>query len=294
MLSGCSNVTSITIPNSVISIGDAAFSLCESLKELTFEGTVEEWNTISKGASWDSSAGNYTIQCTDGKICKEHTEAIDKAVDATCTEDGLTEGKHCSVCGEILVAQEIVGATGHTYATVWESNETHHYYPLTCGCDETPDMIAHTFNEESMCTGCNYQSEREFFASETYYVTFGVVQGEDHMLISTVSQIDRLYSPQSETIIFSMQEVFVGITGVYEDEGVVFHTQLCPVYVVLKQNDVELFAGYSAENLVLSVEENVKITATFFVRFTDPTCYRDLPEGWVNTYSCDFSCTILD
>ena len=286
-------VRSVVLPNSLKYIGEYSFGECANLTDVVFEGTLQQWNVIQKGETWCNNT-NYTLYCTEFEPCEVHTEVIDEAVAPTCTEKGLTEGKHCSVCGEILVAQEEVPATGHTYSTVWESNETHHYYPLTCGCDETPDMIAHTFNEESMCTGCNYQSEREFFASETYCVTFGVVQGEDHMLISTVSQIDRLYSPQSETIIFSMQEVFVGIMGVYEDEGVVFHTQLCPVYVVLKQNDVELFAGYSAENLVLSVEENVKITATFFVRFTYPTCYRDLPEGWANTYSCDFSCTILD
>ena len=43
-----------------------------------------------------------------------HTEVIDKAKDATCTEDGLTEGKHCSVCKAVLVKQEIIKAPGHT------------------------------------------------------------------------------------------------------------------------------------------------------------------------------------
>ena len=31
-----------------------------------------------------------------------------------CTETGLTEGKHCSVCDEVLVAQTVVPAIGHT------------------------------------------------------------------------------------------------------------------------------------------------------------------------------------
>ena len=43
-----------------------------------------------------------------------HTEVIDPAVEPTCTETGLTEGKHCSVCNAVLVAQSTVVATGHT------------------------------------------------------------------------------------------------------------------------------------------------------------------------------------
>lgn len=39
-----------------------------------------------------------------------HTEVIDQAVPPTATTDGLTEGKHCETCNEVLVAQQVVPA----------------------------------------------------------------------------------------------------------------------------------------------------------------------------------------
>ena len=48
-----------------------------------------------------------------------HTVVVDNAVEPTCTKTGLTEGSHCSVCNEILTAQEEIPALGHT----WDDGE---------------------------------------------------------------------------------------------------------------------------------------------------------------------------
>lgn len=39
-----------------------------------------------------------------------HTEVVDPAVEATCTQNGKTEGKHCSVCKKVTVAQKDIPA----------------------------------------------------------------------------------------------------------------------------------------------------------------------------------------
>ena len=58
---------SVTIPVSVLYIGNKAFSKCEGLTTITYGGSVEEWSLISKADSWIDSAPVTKVICSDGE-----------------------------------------------------------------------------------------------------------------------------------------------------------------------------------------------------------------------------------
>ena len=45
----------------------------------------------------------------------KHIEEVDNAIEATCETAGKTEGKHCSVCNEIMLAQNVIEKKPHNY-----------------------------------------------------------------------------------------------------------------------------------------------------------------------------------
>ena len=105
-----------------------------------------EWQTTKSATCTESGANERTCDCgereqqsidaidhtpgveatcTTAQICVVcdaelvaplgHTEVIDAAVEPTCTETGLTEGKHCSVCNDVQICQQVIPITEHSF-----------------------------------------------------------------------------------------------------------------------------------------------------------------------------------
>ena len=67
------------------------------------EGTVTITATSASG-----KRSSVTIHVMD--VCDEHTPVMDIPISPTNTETGLTEGRHCGVCNEVLTAQKSIPA----------------------------------------------------------------------------------------------------------------------------------------------------------------------------------------
>ena len=95
----------------------------------------------SKGASVYERTYNYyaievrpcehrfgEIGCIDDKVClicgeilataEGHREVVDEGKAPTCTEDGISDSKYCTVCGTVTQKQETIPAHGHSYDEV--------------------------------------------------------------------------------------------------------------------------------------------------------------------------------
>ena len=134
-----------------------AFASCNESTDTDTSTDTGEINTntsteSSTGDSTDSSSNSNTNNGTgtnnganpdSGDTSHKHAEEILPAVEPTCTETGLTEGKKCSTCGEVLVEQEIVDALDHDYIT----NEA-----------KAPSCTEIGWNQYQTCSRCDYST----------------------------------------------------------------------------------------------------------------------------------------
>ena len=141
---------SIVIPASVTYIDGTAFTDCDSLTDIYYAGTAEQWKAIKYGPDapyvhysctdmethWQTvvvdatcTEDGYTYEtCVCGyernRTTEEafgHTPVVDPAVAPNCSETGLTEGSHCATCGAVIAAQEVLPAAGHSFETQGEN-----------------------------------------------------------------------------------------------------------------------------------------------------------------------------
>ena len=140
----------------IIFIAIMIFSLvaCKSNDNHTHQ--FEEWQ-ISKNPTCTED-GMKVRYCSCGEMQSQniptlgHTEVIDKEVEPTCTKTGLTQGKHCSVCDEILVNQQVIDATGHEWGM-----GTCITPPACLKCfEEKPNSepLGHLYDDDGVCYRC--------------------------------------------------------------------------------------------------------------------------------------------
>ena len=71
-------------------------------------GNTEYWFCEECSKYFSDEACQNEIKKEDTITKGEHTAVVDPAVAPTTSKTGLTEGSHCSVCGEVLTKQEVV------------------------------------------------------------------------------------------------------------------------------------------------------------------------------------------
>ena len=96
-----------------------AFSSCDVFSQLeTHSHKFGEWEETKTATCVEK--GTLTRKCKCGETetteipLASHKEVTDAAVEETCTETGLSEGKHCSVCDEVIEEQHVIPVKEHT------------------------------------------------------------------------------------------------------------------------------------------------------------------------------------
>ncbi len=117
-------------------------------KAHSYTSSVTTQPTCTKEGIRTYKCSTCTASYTETIAKKAHTVVTVNVVAPTCTKTGLTEGKRCSVCGTVTVAQQTIPAIGHT-----DSNGD---YKCDYGCGyEYEKPAPDTPSNPSENCGCN-------------------------------------------------------------------------------------------------------------------------------------------
>ena len=108
------------------------------------EGNREHYQCEICGKLYEDERGERETSAEEVRIAKKaHEEVKDEGREATCTEAGLTEGKHCKECGEVTEEQKVIPAKGHREKTTAGKEATCTEAGLTEGkeCEECGEVL---------------------------------------------------------------------------------------------------------------------------------------------------------
>ena len=107
--------TEIALPDTVVKAHHTMTKTDAKEPTCTAEGNNAYYTCSVCGKVFKDEAGTQPTTIKAETLEKKaHTPVVDAAVAATCAKTGLTEGSHCSVCNEVLVAQKVVDKIPHT------------------------------------------------------------------------------------------------------------------------------------------------------------------------------------
>ena len=136
-------------------------------QKIVKDPTCTENGIITYIANFKNNAFKPQTKIVDDKKATGHKVVVDQAKEATCTENGLTEGSHCSVCNEVIKKQEVIPSTGHKEvldsakeATCTNTGLTEGIHCSICNKiikkQEIIPALGHDF-KDGVCTRCHNQ-----------------------------------------------------------------------------------------------------------------------------------------
>ena len=233
------------------------------------------YSTVTYPTCTEQGYTTYTCVCGDSYTSNYvnslgHTEAIYEAVAPDCTNDGLTQGKYCSVCGVTIVKQTVISALGHN---------------LTRYEGRSPTCLEPGYMPYEACSVCDYTTYEHIPAAEHTYES----------VITSPTCVEQGYTTHTCLWCGDYYVVdFVDATGHLAGEQVI-ENNIAPACASRGSYESVVYCITCGEELsrVISLVDALGHAFTSYVSNGDATCIEDGTET-ARCERCDVTDTRVD
>ena len=253
------------------------FSSCDNGDESHKQGTdhvhlFEDWITTKKASCTEDGINERYCACgekqTQSIAAIGHTEVIDAAISATCISDGKTEGKHCSVCNEVLIQQNTIKTSGHDWG-----NPTCTTPRSCCVCyevDPNSEPIGHSYVQgECIICGDEDPDYNLILTSSTYNIN--LTSERDIAYITMIG---------GETVTYDIADTSIVYCNWGDWDGDIIPLNFYPI------STGSTFVTVYIKNTNKSIRINVEVkehSHEYSITTVNPTC----TEQGYTLYSCN-------